>query len=137
MVGLPRVMIAYADIVLASGNTTLVDAVLAKTMTLRQAFLAVRQGIKLVETYGESSAANKIFFGRTIGPEVIFDEVVDPALVPVIDPVITPTAVVTIKTPAGTAMPTNGKATNGTGNGSHSYVRPAARVVDLNSSTTH
>jgi hypothetical protein len=128
MVGVPRAMVDYARLVLEDGNPLMFNPVRPGNISLRQASLLVRQGVKLVEVYNNSLPTDKAYLGHTVGPETVFDEVVVPALDPEgITTVVTPTftAEVTPITAAETiTSKSNGKATNGNGNG-HLYARPA------------
>ena len=99
-----------------SGDPRLINAVQTKSVSLRQAALSVRQGIKLVEAYVDSSLTDKAHLGHVVGAEKVFDEVVVPAL----DPTISAVAMATVTTPKS-----NDKATNGTRSHLYGLASPA------------
>jgi hypothetical protein len=135
LVGVPRAMVDYARLVLEDGNPVVFDAIRMGKISLRQASLLVRQGVRLVEIYNNSLQTDKAYLGHTVGSETVFDEVVVPTLDPAANMTVVMPEFTAVVTPIPASEPTtpkaNGKATNGTG--LHLHVRQV--VTPVNAST--
>jgi hypothetical protein len=69
-----------ARTILASENQSVLVAVLKGRMPLLAAAKGVRQLGSLVSSFRAASAADRVQFARTIGPTVLFDTSLVPAL---------------------------------------------------------
>jgi hypothetical protein len=81
MTGSTRTYVQAAAVVIEHGDVTLIARVEAGHESLLQAAERVKNRVKLVRAFRTASPADLKDVGRSIGPELIFDRVVSPALV--------------------------------------------------------
>jgi hypothetical protein len=78
--GTSRAYVEAALAILAAENTSLVADVVNGRVPLLAAAKAVRQLGALVNAYRQASAADRVAFARAVGPTVLFDTSLVPAL---------------------------------------------------------
>jgi hypothetical protein len=78
--GSNRLYVKAAIVLLQSENMTLRTNVLEGTTPLQGAAKAIKQLGALVHAYRRASAADRVAFAKTVGPTVLFDTSLVPAL---------------------------------------------------------
>jgi hypothetical protein len=80
LVGSTPLYIAAAATVLEAENPVLIDYVLRGNRGLLEAAESVRKRVRLVKAYREADRDDRKAFGKTIGVDNVFDELVAPLL---------------------------------------------------------
>lgn len=72
--------VAAAITLIESENISLISMVREGRVPLLDAAASVKKRLALIKAYREASPADRVALARTIGPTVVFDNVVSPAL---------------------------------------------------------
>jgi hypothetical protein len=123
--------VAAATVIMNAGDDILTGNVLSGKLSMFAAAKQVKTRAALVSSYRDASLVDRAALGVVVGADVIFDEVVVPALDPTANmPAVTPTFTA-VATPI-TATETSARKPNGNGNGVRPRIRPVAPPVIVN-----